>query len=212
MIKKRRCMRSFIGLDSLFSTAPAAIAAIAWGVAFASPATAASPDTSAFCDSVAELRSNYGGLNRTVAAATVQSNPDKIEEWDAEEDSCISSYGVDLGFSFTSIASSLLEGLKDAACSVMDDYISDQMNALNSTVTAPLDLAGIDVSFGEQDSPFSMSTSREDIGVDFEKVFRDQAGKLPDVNSGFDYDASNGGSVNDFEYLNTRPSYSEDRR
>jgi hypothetical protein len=171
------------------------------------------PDDSDFCTEIADLRTNYSVLNRGLAVATVQNNPDQIEDWDIEDDSCISDYGVNVGLSFTSIASSLLDSLADAACSALDNFIGNQLSALGSSVTAPIDMGQVDVGFQQQDAPFSYETSREAITVDYEQAFNDRLNELPEVGGSFgDANYSDGQSVNDFDYLGTRPQYDGDRR
>ena len=192
-------------------------------VATTAPSASASQggtERSAFCTQVDDLRKNYGKLNRALAVKVVQDNSDPIEDWDMEEDSCINDYGVNVGFSFSGITSAILDGLKDAACSALNDAIGGQLAGLGASVTGPVGLGDLDVGFGESDSPFSIEGERKNIGVDYEDIFSDQLDKLPAVDDGFiDSDQSGGRSPESFEYLGTGdssdvdvPSVNGDRR
>lgn len=162
------------------------------------PVHANSPD----CP-ISTLRENYRVVANNVAVGEVEKNPDPIDEWDVEEESCISSYGANIGLGLSGLASGFLDGLADRACQALDGYVSDQLGQLGAAVNAPLDMAGVTVGIGESDSMLNTDLTLREIEPDIDGLIRDGINQAPTVDDGYiDYDGSGGNSVDDFDYIN----------
>ena len=162
-------------------TMAALIAATTFGTA--SDARAGSA-TSNGCTTLAQMRAGYKAMNTEMARQRTEIISQNRQEFDAESTGCIGDWGVNLGLGLSSLADSFLDQLKDQACSAMDDYVNSQLSALNSSITAPLDLAGLDVGFGS-DQPFNLDVSQSEIDLDTGKIVDDVFSEAPKVGGGY---------------------------
>lgn len=168
-----------------------------------SVAVSAAPNrTSVSCDSISTLRENYRVIANNAVIARAESDQDKIEDWDIEEDSCISNYGADIGLGLSGLASGFLDGLKDQVCSAADAYIGGQLSSLGASINGPLDVADITVGIGESDSMVNSDLTVREVDLDRGSIIDRALDNAPEIQDGYrDYDATGGRSVDDSEYL-----------
>lgn len=161
-------------------------------------AQAAPARSSGGCESISRLREDMATLNSELAAAKVAKVVEEQEDFDAG--GCVSDYGAKLGLGLPGLTSAFLDGLKDKACSALDDYIGSNLAQLGASISAPMDLGDVQVGLGKGDSSFDIN--QRDIGVDVDSVLNRIRSEAPEIDSGYrDFDRTGGRSIDDYEYL-----------
>lgn len=151
---------------------------------------------------ISKLRENYRVVSNNVAVEEIKKNPDPIDEWSVEEDSCLSSYGANIGVGLTGLASGFLDNLKDRVCSALDGYVSGQLDELGAAINAPMDLAGVTVGIGGSDDMLNTDLTVSDISPDVDSVIRDAINQAPTIDDGYvDYEGGDGRRIDDYDYI-----------
>ena len=173
------------------------------------------------CPQLTDLRNNYADVENEINRAMGERFQDKdgdgkpdTEDFDLEEQGCISDYGIEGGFGLPSMAD--LGGLMDQACEAADAYIGEQLSQFGANISSPLGLADMELGVdsydkckaGEtpdkdncQNSPLNMSESTNEIGLDTGGFIDDQFDKLPEVESEYtDYEFEGEGDASDYNY------------
>jgi|GEM_PF-3015970 len=134
------------------------------------------------CRVLTQMREVNRTTNSAIAAGRAQKTIEDLPDFDAEEAGCISDYGANLGFGVvSSLAGNLLNSLKDAACSALDDYIEDSVSQFGASISAPMDLGEFDVGIGQQDGLLTTTGEGRAFGFDFDKIMSDVSSELPQI-------------------------------
>jgi len=161
------------------------------------------------CAALHKMRQDYRAVNTALPVARTKKIIEEKPEFDAEETGCMGDWGVNIGIGLSSLASSFFDSMKDQACSAMNDYVDGQLAALTSSITAPLDLVGLDFSLGGSE-PFSMEVSESTLGLDTGAIVDDVFDQAPNLTDqlgidGYDGQLGNnplGGRSLDDAYIN----------
>lgn len=136
------------------------------------------------CKTLSKMREGYRSMNTAMAKKRTRKVSEEKEEFDAEETGCFGDWGTNLGLGLPGLADSFFNDLKNSACSAMNDYVNKQLDSLDSSISGPLDLVGIEAGFGG-DKPFNLSTKDNDIKLDTGGIIDDVLKDAPDL--GDDY-------------------------
>lgn len=169
------------------------------------PSTVLAQEASVHCSTLSNLRQNYTAMNKTIAKERGRAMTEQRQEnpFDAASTGCFGDWGTNLGLGLPGLADAFFDQLADQACSAMNDYVNSQLDALSSSVSAPLDLVGVDFEFGG-DAPFSVNTEQRDIDLDTGAIVDDVMSRAPDTGiEGINRDGQGiGGRDLDDIYLN----------
>lgn len=200
----------------------------------------ASVPVSANTDScqIPNLRKQYAEATLAVADSTHTKirESNNTEDMDLKKQGCISDYGLKGGFGLPSLATGLLDGLKDKVCAAADDYIASNLDKFSASLTSPLGLADVDLGIGKRNSCtkeekakdtegkceglLTMNERENELGFDSDKLITDQFKKLPDVDPGYtDFSYQGRNDITDYDYAtksskeaeNTRPKEGDRR-
>ena len=143
------------------------------------------------CAALDQMRQDYRSVNTTLADERTKKIITEKPEFDAEETGCLGDWGVNIGLGLSGLASSFFDQMKDQACSAMDDYVNGQLAALTSSVSAPLDLVGLDFSLGG-DEPFNLNVSESKLGLDTGSIVDDVFDQAPNLTEDLGIEGLNG--------------------
>lgn len=176
-------MNLFASFGSVVTAGAMTVAlSVSTSVLVVSEAHAQSAPSQAGCRALTKMREVNREANSAIAGARTKKTLEDMPDFDAEEAGCISSYGANLGFGMvSSLAGNLLNSLKDAACSALDDYIDESITQFGSSISAPMDLGEIDLGLGRQDSLLKADGEGRAFGFDFDKIMDDVADELPSI-------------------------------
>ncbi|ABM21124.1 MULTISPECIES: hypothetical protein [Marinobacter] len=132
------------------------------------------------CSTLDKMRKGYREMNTAMAKERTRKVSEEKEEFDAEDTGCFGDWGTNIGLGLPGLADAFFDQLKDQACSAMNDYVNSQLDALSSSISGPLDLVGLDVSFGGE-QPFNLSSTEKKIGLDTGSIVDDVFKGAPDL-------------------------------